>query len=75
MSGQKDIDHVKPCDSKIEQAQLKISLLTPDNASNVDEKWSKNHHDLMRHCRVIAPQNSKKGKHSIFYKFYTAITL
>ena len=39
---------------------IKSQLTHSDNASNVDEKWSKNHHDLMRPYRVGVPQSSKK---------------
>ena len=46
-------------------------------ASNIDEKWSKNHDDLMCPYRVIPPQSSKKkiADISIFHERYTAITL
>ena len=55
---------MKPCGSNwitIEEAQLKISLITQtDSALNAGEKLSKNHGDLMFPDRVIAAQSSKK---------------
>ena len=54
---------------------IKNQFTQPESALSVDdEKWSKNHDDLIRPCRIIAPQISKADM-SIFHELYTAITL
>ena len=61
---------------KNRRSSVKNRFIHSNSASNVDEKWSKNHDALMRPYKVIAPKISiKNAGISIFDEFYTAITL
>ena len=58
------------------RSSIKNQLILFNSALNVDKKWSKNHDDMMRPCRIIVPQSSKKSADiSILSALYTAITL
>ena len=52
--------------SKNRRRSIKNQFAHSDRASNVDEKWSKNHGDLMYPGRVNAPQSSEKILTSAF---------
>ena len=63
--GQEDSGHVKPCGTNQVKKQKKLSQKSDDTLrqcveSDADENGPKNYDDLLRSCRVIAPQRSRK---------------
>ena len=54
---------------------IKNQVTQSYSVSNVDEKWSKNHNDLMRSDRIIPPQSWIKVLMSAFHDISSAITL
>ena len=48
---------------------IENQLTNSNSASNVNEKWSRSHYDLMRPDRVIAPQIPQNADIIIFMNF------